>query len=187
MPNNSVKLLGPVAIGVIVVLAVALVALWPRGKASSLSGHAGAQRASYWLFAAVLLLDGLLFFTFIWRWFVPALQLPAAYGYLAALGYLLQIATAVIPDTGGHSRASRMHAWVAFSMAAVMQLMVGGLVLAPHVAAVPRVFAAAVFGAMGVFWWLFACVKSVRRHFLVYQLCYIGGFFVVVLAAAYIR
>jgi len=161
--------------------------LWPQGKKASISQHGGAHKVAYWIFASVLIADGLLFALFVWLWFMPVLQLPATFGYLVALGYALQIATAIIPDKADGRALSRLHARVAFSMAGVMMLLVGWLALAPHVAQWPRIFAGLVFLWMGISWLLFVYVKKVRNHFLVYQAVYIAAFYVAFIAAAYIR
>jgi hypothetical protein len=161
--------------------------LWPKGKKASISQHGAAHKVAYWIFASVMIADGLLFALFVWQWFIPNLQLPATFGYLVALGYALQIATAVIPDKADGRVLSRVHARVAFSMAGVMMLLVGWLALAGHVALWPRIFAGLVFVWMGICWLLFVYVKNTRNHFLVYQAIYIVAFYVAFIAAAYIR
>jgi hypothetical protein len=181
------KILGPLSVLIAAAAFALLLILWPKGKSASISQHGGAHKVTYWLFASVLILDGGLFFAFMWQWFVPALQLPAAYGYLVALGYLLQIATAVIPDKGDRSRVSRVHAWVAFSMAGVMSVLIAWLTLAPHVAVGPRIFAGLVFLWMCICWLLFTYVKGTRKHFLVYQIIYVTCFYATFLAAAYVH
>ncbi|HEX7963620.1 MAG TPA: hypothetical protein VF466_03435 [Candidatus Saccharimonadales bacterium] len=186
MPHEHLKFLGLLSVAVAVAAGAVLLRTWPKGKGFSISEHAGAQRRSYYLFLTVLIGDGFLFFLFMWRWFVPALRLPLGYMLLVLVGYLLQVATAVIPHRGDHGRLARLHGLVAFSMAGIMAVLTGLLALTSHVSAFGRMVAAATFGFMTLFWYLFVFVKSTRRHFLVYQAAYIASFYVCILAVSYL-
>lgn len=188
MPAESFKILGIISVAMAVAAAMVLVKLWPRGTASSISQHAGGgHRAAYLLFAGVLIGGGFLFFLFMWRWFIPALQLPAGFGYVMALGYALLVATALIPDRADGGRASRLHGKVAYSMAGVMPVLTLWLALAPGVSVLARIVAAAATAWMVVCVYLYIFVKSTHPHYLVYQSSYIASFYASILAAAYLH
>jgi hypothetical protein len=187
MPSESYKFLGILSIAIAVAAAWYLVKTWPKGRGSSLSRHAGAHKTAYWIFMAVLVGDGLLFYLFMLKWFVPAMHLAAGYTVLLTLGYALQVGTAFIPDRADGSRLSRSHGLVAFSMAGVMELLTTWLVFADGVSVPARLLAGIGAGWMTFFWLLFVFVKSTHRFFLVYQTLYIASFYVCILAATYIR
>lgn len=185
MPVESFKHGGVVAI------AVASLAFWwmvhsqPRGRAASISQHAGAQRHTYWVFAGVLTFAGGAFWLFLIEWLGPTLGVPLVFYLFVILGALFQLITGWVPDHGNGDTSSRIHGLAAFSMAAMMMLLAGCIVIATHVATVPRVLAGLAFVAMGVFWYLFLFVKRTHQHFLVYQSAYIASFYLTVIVATY--
>ena len=187
MPDESVKWLGIGSIALAILAAWFMLRKWPKDRATSISGHAGAQRVSYLLFAGVVTLAGLMFAVFILRWFAPTIDASWPFYAYYALGFTLQMLTAWLPDDGSGKGISLLHRRVAFSMAAMMQLLVGCIALAPKVALVPRITAWVVFALMTFFWYLYLFVRSSRDHFLVYQTWYIASFYIVVMLVTYVR
>lgn len=187
MPDESFKVLGPVAVAVAVISIGVLLKTWPQGRHASISQHAGAQAKTFWAFMVVMLVDNLLLLAFIWKWFIPALGLLPGFGVVFTLGFLLQVVSALIPDRGDGSRASKHHGLAAFSMAGTMPLLTLWLALSPHVETLPRMLAALATAWMLFSFYLFLFRPSSHKHFLTYQSIYIAAFYVCILAAAYLR
>lgn len=187
MPDESFKLLGPISVAIAVIAAWFMLRRYPMGRHASISQHAAAQRATYYLFAGVLTGAGLLFWLFLWRWFGPFVGAPGVFYLFLALGIVCQIITAWVPDTGQQDRQSRIHRKAAFTMAFMMAFMAGALVFAEHISLAARLFVAAVTAWMIISWFLFVFVKRTHQHFLVYQAIYIASFYAAVLFAAFAR
>jgi hypothetical protein len=187
MPDESFKVLGPIAIAIAVLTAWVLLKTWPQGKHASISQHAGAQTKTFWVFMVVMTLDNLLLLVFIWKWFVPAIGLRPGFAAIFTLGFLLQATAALIPDRGDGSRASKNHALAAFSMAGVMPLLTLWLALSPHVGTLPRLLSALGTAWMFFSFYLFLFVRRSRKHFLIFQTIFIATFYACILATTYLR
>lgn len=186
MPDENLKHLGAASIVVAFAALLFIVRRWSLGThATSISKHAGAQRTSYLLFGSVLTFVGAAFYLFLWRWFGPAIGAAWPYYLILALAGIFQLLTAWLPDDGSGKGLAKAHRLVAFSMAAMMMLLVGCVALAPNVGVIARTLSVLVLTLMVILWYLFSFVKSTHRHFLVYQSVYIVSFYVVILLATY--
>jgi hypothetical protein len=185
--DGRFKNLGLVAIIIAVISAWVLLKTWPAGKHKSISQHLGARATTFWIFMAILIVDNLLLLAFIWKWFVPELGLMPGFGLLFTVGFLLQVAAALIPDRGDGSKTSKRHGLAAFSMAGIMPLLTLWLALSPNVGTIPRILSALATAWMFFSFYLFLFVPRSRNHFLTFQTIYIASFYVCILASTYLR
>lgn len=158
---------------------------WGHHRALSLSTHAVLQRPSYWLFAASLIAGGVLFYVFTVAWLMPSYNLGAWFGVLTALAVGCELATALIPDNGGHR--STIHGIVAWTMAVLMMFIAIALIFVPGVSIVAKFFESILLSYLVLDWFLFLFIKSSRKLFLIFQSTYVLCFYLSILAVTYIR
>ena len=187
MPDEALKILGPLSILIMVVAAVLLIWWWPQGKKHSLSRHGGSHKKAYWLFGGAMTVSALLFYVFARWWFAPTLGLVNLFNILLFAGIVLQLFTAWIPDRGDGKAISQLHNRAAYSMAFIMMLLVGCIIFAATAPPLVHWLAVAVFLYMSFGWYLFLFVKRSHDHYLVYQMIYIAAFYSLILVATYVR
>jgi len=187
MPDESLKILGPLSILIAVTAGVILVRRWPLGRGKSISAHGGAHRKAYWLYACTLTLSGLLFYAFARWWLAPTLGLPNLFNIILLAAVVLQIMSAWVPDRDDKSPTTVLHRRAAYGLALCMMALTACIMFTPAVALVVRAMAYITFGLMAISWYRFLFDKKAHEKFLIYQSMYIGSFFVLILLATYVR
>ncbi len=187
MPNEAIKILGPLSILIMFVAAVVLMRTWPQGKKSSLSQHGGAHRKAYWLFGGAMTVSAVMVYVFGRWWLAPTLGLVNLFNIALAAAVALQLFAAWVPYRGNGDKLSVWHNRAAMSMAFLLMILVGCIVFAASAPVIVHVAAGVALAYMLLAWYLFLFHKKTHDHFLVYQLIYLSVFCVVLLMAAYIR
>lgn len=150
----------------------------------SLSMHGAAKRASYAIFAAALVMGGVLFYLFATKWLKPTFGLGLLFNVLLAVAIVCELLAAIVPDSVGVKR--RVHRISAWTMAYCMLPLTLLLLLSP-LATGAKILVGVLLAYMLFGLWLFWFVKAARRYFLIFQSTYVLSFYLATLVAAYIR
>ncbi len=184
-PNELFHHFGILAFALILVVMTVTLKVWGKDHAQSLSGHAAKQRPSYLLFLSGLTAAGVLFYLFGSQWLAPVLGLSASFALLLIVATILELVTALVPDSGGAK--STVHRLAAWSMAVSMGILGILVVSAPAISGLAQIICTVLVGYMAFAFCLFLFVPKTRAHFLIYQSSYVLCFFIVMLVAAYMR
>jgi hypothetical protein len=95
------KILGPIYVAIIWTAIWYVLRKWPGDKTMSVSKHVAVYKEAYLLFAIVRTLFFPLFLLFMFGWFIPAFNLPAAASIFIACGIAGDLVSAWIPEADG--------------------------------------------------------------------------------------
>jgi len=151
----------------------------------SISKHAALGRRGFIVFAIASTVAIFLFYLFMYYYFVPTFKLPAAFEYVLVLGLGLQLAAAWIPDYNDKQLSSRVHGMAAYSMAALMPVLLVCIARSPEVSFIMQVICWIVPGIMITYSVGYVLIKNLKRHYLVHQSLYILLFYLAILLVTY--
>lgn len=158
-------------------LAIAVVLYkWPVIKSKSISKHVAAYKQAWLLFAPLETVALVLFFFFMFKWFIPALNLPTTYSIVVTMALLLELITTWIPDT--HGIKHKIHHFTAYGAAWLLPILNLSIVFTPAASVVSRVAALVLFVAMVAIIYMFLRIKGTREKHLIYQGIYFACFHV---------
>jgi small-conductance mechanosensitive channel len=179
------KQLGLISIALMWVGTVLLLRSKKPNKSQSISKHAGLTNRSHRWYALIELLVVSLFFTFLFKWFIPEYHLGLGFGLTACVGLVGTVIAAFIPDRSGWQ--NKVHTLGSYSMAITLLIMDTLILFNSDISHVARLLAgvAVVYMAIG---WAVAIinVNYFRNHMLRAQIIYFTLFHVSILTATYI-
>lgn len=115
-----IKHLGLVCIVLVWVSTYALLRRHSSEPHKSISSHAAKNKTFYTLFGMAELAITVLFGVFLFGWFIPHLQLGAAFKVVAAIGLISTVIAAIIPERPGWQHTA--HGTAAYTMATTLAL-----------------------------------------------------------------
>ena len=181
---ESYKLLGPIYCAIIWAAVFFVLKKWPGDRTMTISKHVAAYREAYLFFAIVRTLSFPMFFLFLFRWFLPELEMPTVAYVLMALAISGDLISAWIPETTGWK--GRVHKWSAYGMAATVLPFTIIIALSPHISTFAHAFSYVAILFMVLFWVLFVTHKKSKEYYLYFQLAYFVLFDIAFLSAAFL-
>ena len=155
-----------------------LLTKWPRVRNRSVSQHSAAFKESYRFFTTVQVIVGIITYIFVIRWFIPTFDLTLLFTIIYTLMALLQISSALIPDTMT-GRSSKVHLFLANYMALGMFFAALLLCFSPAIHGLSKIVVIVTTLYMLVCGLVIAQKKG-RPHllpnYLIIQIIYIVGF-----------
>lgn len=165
--------LGLVSIITLVIGLAFIVVKWPLDRHHTFSQHVARQRVSIYYYVALFSVVFPPLLVFFYRWFAPTFNLPNLFLVLVTISCVLQLACALVPETGGWK--SNLHRLLAGSSAVMLPPSLGVLLLS-----VPDGHNLIIAIASAVMLAVIAYVilnKGHPRNFLVLQTVYFLSFF----------
>ncbi len=180
--DPSFKFLGILSILIVWSGLLFLLYKWPSTKSMSFSLHAAQTRAGQIYYFFLFLITLPLFYLFVVKWYVPALDLPPAFTYLVIAGVLGQLLAVIVPAVEGTKE--KIHNFGAFLMALTM-IPLSVLVSFAEIPTFVKILAITSVVYMISSAILYFYVKSARANYLYFQAVYIALFHIVIITSTY--
>lgn len=149
----------------------------------SVSHHAAMKKNNHIIFAILMTTSLVLMSIFIYFWLIPVYNLSAIFGAVVGLAILLELVTTWVPLTVGWRHT--VHQACSYGAAFLLPILMILIILSPDVSSVSTWISVFSLSVMVVLLHLFVFVKSVRRHYLIYQNIYILAFHISILSMIY--
>ncbi len=176
--------LGLILVGITWLAGAFMLTKWRGENRPTISRHASSTKGAYWLFLALLVGGGSVFYVWLVDWFAPHLQLGTVFKSVLTLVILCQIVTAVVPDIG--ERRKLVH-HLAASIMCVLYIPLATLILtSSRLSLLARivVVVAAAYMVVALVW--VVILNRNRDRFLLFQTLYVMIFQSAILTAAYL-
>lgn len=161
-----------------------IVKRWYDKSLPTISKHAASNKTASYIFAAILIGFGLVFYYWLNRWFVPHLGLDAYFQAILALTIACQILVGLAPDTDGWSR--KVHRWAAYTMAVLYLPLSLMIIDSDQLTTLARILCALLALYMLLTFVLVAVARKAKSKYLFFQASYLIAFQVLILSAAYL-
>ncbi|MGC1176882.1 MAG: hypothetical protein WA843_02330 [Candidatus Saccharimonadales bacterium] len=161
-----------------------LVRTWRGTQVMSLSQHAASATKASKFFAAILVVGGSAFYIWLLTWLKPHLGLPNIFTALLTVTFILQVITAIIPDTEAWKRTA--HRSAAYIMATLYFPLSLLIISAQATSSLAKVVGVICLGYMLFAAISFFTIKRARNRYLIFQSLYIIAFQLIILSAAYL-
>jgi len=181
---EAYKIFGPLSAVAIWAAMLFIIKKWPGHRGMTVSAHAAAYKEAYLLLAIVCPISYPFFALFMFGWFIPVLQLPLAFSWLAGLILILDFIIAWVPQHPGWKGI--VHKLGAYAMASTFLPFAIMLARAPAVSGTARAVIWTCILLMALFWVIFVASKRSKGYFLYFQLTYFLLFDITFLAAAFL-
>lgn len=152
-------------------------------KTKSISQHIALYRHIFWLFAVISTVASCLFYIFMKEWFIPHFRPHAIFEYVLLAGLGCQLVAAWVPDT--EKLSSQIHRIFAYTMAALMPILLALIFFASAISATGKFVAATAALLMILQFLIFRTIKSAHKFFLINQSLYIVIFYTSLLLITY--
>lgn len=182
LPDPAFKSLGLISIIMAWTGLLFLIYRWRGNKSMSFSLHAAQTKAGQIYYFILFAITLPLFFAFVLKWYVPALNLPSLFTYLVAIGVAGQIIAVIVPAVGG--RKEKIHDFGAYLMAATI-IPTSLIVALADIPIAVRALAILGVGYMIAVWILHFGLKQIRSHYLYFQAAYVAFFHLIIISSTY--
>lgn len=185
LPNPTLHYFGLIGL-LFAALAIGFILYkWRSDKSMTLSLHAATNSQALIFFGVAATITALFLYPFLWWWFMPTLQLPSLFGWCVGIAAICHLLLGWVPDKPG--KLSQIHNVIAFIAGAMIIPFTIMIAFSTAISPILK-YASLIYLALSiVFIGLYFFVRSIRKHSLIYQMIFYWGFFVIVLAAAYLR
>lgn len=149
------------------------------------SSHAALSKQGIVYYFLTFSVHLLLFTLFAIEWFVPSLELPAAFAWLLLIAVVGQLLALLIPSTGG--KMTFWHDITAYTMHFLLTPLVFMIALTSNLEAFTRALVLIIGVAMVGLLFMFLFVKKSKDYSLYLQTAYGLSFHIAILVATYLR
>jgi hypothetical protein len=153
--------------------------------AKSISQHAALSKSGFVLFGLISTISATLLYIFMRQWFIPYHELSPVFSYLLLTGVACQLIAAWTPDANDGRLISRIHQFFAYTMAAIMPVLLVWLAVSPGVPFVGRVVCGLVGFMMFAYSVLAMLMPRLHQKYLIHQVIYIAVFYCSILVVTY--
>lgn len=161
-----------------------LVSKWYDKSLPTISMHAASNKSASRLFAVVLIVLGLAFYSWLIEWFMPHLRLTFMFQAILSVAILCQCIAAIIPDASGGQRT--VHRWAAYVMAILYLPLSVLVVISPRLTLLAQILCSSLLAYMFIGFALVAIMGKAKSRYLLFQSSYIIAFELIIVVAAYI-
>ena len=154
-----------------------------RALDKSVSHHVAINNSNHIIFALLMTVSLTFMGIFIYFWLIPTYSLSTLFAVVVGLAIFLEFVTTWIPLTVGWKHS--VHQACSYGAAFLMPILII-ILLSSGLSGVAMWVNICSLSLMLVLLYLFVFVKSVRRHYLVYQNIYILAFHAALLSMIYI-
>jgi hypothetical protein len=181
---SMLKHLGLISLIICVASVAALVILAGLGSSASISQHVAKQTWSQIVFALLVLISAVGFWTFLFGWFAPHFKLSKVFRVLSAGLLLLLLAVILLPYAGVTADVHDIAAW---GMAYAMLPWFGDVILEiwQKVSRLVKGIMTAWLAVAIALLVLHFTVPALSQYFLIMQSSYLAGFWVVMVVISY--
>lgn len=149
----------------------------------SVSHHAAMDSKNHFIFAILMSVSLIALSAFIYFWLIPAYNLSILFVIVVSLAIVLEFITTWVPLTSGWRHT--VHQICSYGAALLLPVLTILTALSPGVSNITMWVSFGSLGVMLALLCMFVFVKSVRRHYLIYQNIYILAFHISLLSTLY--